>query len=160
MDYLQEQDEIMCRKIHGRKPSLFYNIGFITFNNTNNPKCNTTRPKCARGKNIFNMRDIFIPIHHGFHFTCAIIYMEQMKFNYNSLRYDNVTRHGCRHKVTIQEDTLQVLRDDLQNKNMKDKRIDLPNEWKQYILCAMSHNKIQQILPIVVYLYACIATSS
>jgi hypothetical protein len=38
MDYLQEQDEIMCKKMHGRKPSLFYNICFITFNNTNNPK--------------------------------------------------------------------------------------------------------------------------
>jgi hypothetical protein len=49
MDYLQEQDEIMCRKIHGRKPSLFYNIGFITFDNTNNPKCNTMTPRCARG---------------------------------------------------------------------------------------------------------------
>jgi hypothetical protein len=32
MDYLQEQDEIVCRKIHGRKPSLFCEIGFITFN--------------------------------------------------------------------------------------------------------------------------------
>ncbi len=52
MDYLQEQDEIMCRKIHGRKPSLFHNIGFITFNNTNNPKCNIMTPRCARGKNI------------------------------------------------------------------------------------------------------------
>jgi hypothetical protein len=41
MDYLQEQDEIMCRKIHKRKPSLFYNICFITFNNSNSPKCNT-----------------------------------------------------------------------------------------------------------------------
>ncbi len=50
MDYLQEQDEIMCRKIHKRKPSLFYNIGFITFENTNNPKCNTMTPMCARGK--------------------------------------------------------------------------------------------------------------
>ncbi len=29
-----------------------------------------------------------------------------------------------------------------------------------YILCAMSHNKIQQILQFVVYLYACIAISS
>jgi hypothetical protein len=28
MDYPKEQDEIMCMKIHGRKPSLFYNIGF------------------------------------------------------------------------------------------------------------------------------------
>jgi hypothetical protein len=62
MDYLQEQDEIMCRKIHKRKPSLFYNISFITFDSTNNPKCNTTTPRCARGKDIFNMRYIFTPI--------------------------------------------------------------------------------------------------
>jgi hypothetical protein len=45
MDYLQEQDEIMCRKLHGRKPSLFYNIGFITFDTKNNPKCTTTTPR-------------------------------------------------------------------------------------------------------------------
>ncbi len=45
MDYLQEQDKIMCRKIYRRKPSLFYNIGFITFDNTNNPKCNKTTPR-------------------------------------------------------------------------------------------------------------------
>jgi Ulp1 family protease len=79
MDYLNEQDEIMCMKTHRRKPSLFYNIGFITFDNTSNPKCNTTTPRCARGKNIFDMRYIFIPIHHGLHFTCAVIYMEQRR---------------------------------------------------------------------------------
>jgi hypothetical protein len=67
MDYLKEQDDKMCIKIHGRKPSLFFNICFITFNNTNNPKCNTKTPRCARGKNIFDMRCIFIPIHHGLH---------------------------------------------------------------------------------------------
>jgi hypothetical protein len=55
MDYLKEQDGKMCRKIHGRKPTLFYKIGFITFNNTNNPKCNTMTPRYARGKNIFDM---------------------------------------------------------------------------------------------------------
>ncbi len=112
MDYLKEQDEIMCMKIHRRKPSLSYNIGFITFDNTKNPKCNTKTPRCARGKNIFAMRYIFKPIHHVLHFTCAVIYMEEMKIKYyNSLRFDNVTRHGCRHKVKMQEDTLQVLRD-------------------------------------------------
>ncbi len=136
MDYLKEQDEKMCRKIHGRKPSLFYDIGFITFNNTNNPKYNTTTPRFAREKNIFDMRFIFIPIHHGFHFTCAVIYMEQMKIEYyDSLLYDNVTRHGCRHKVEKQEDTLQVLRDYLQKEHMKEKHIDLPNEWKLYTMC-------------------------
>jgi Ulp1 family protease len=82
MDYLQEQDEIMCRKLHGRKSSLFYNIDFITFNTTNNPKCITTTPRCARGKNIFNIRYIFIPIHHGLHFKCEVIYMEQKKIEY------------------------------------------------------------------------------
>jgi Ulp1 family protease len=102
---------------------------FITFDNTNNPKCNITTPRCARGMNIFNMRYIFIPIHHDLHFTCAFIYMEQKKVEYyDSLRFDNVTRHGCRHKVKIQEDTLQVLRDYLQNEHMKDKRKDLLNE--------------------------------
>jgi hypothetical protein len=95
MDYLQEQDEIMRRKIHRRKPSLFYNIGFITFNNTNSPKCSTMMPRCAIGKNMFGMRYFFILIHHGLHFTCAAIYMEQMK----TMHYDNVTRHNCRHKV-------------------------------------------------------------
>jgi hypothetical protein len=73
MDYLKEQDEIMCMKIHRRKPSLFFNIGFITFNNTNNPKCNTPTPRCARGKNIFNMRYIFIPIYHGLHCILRVL---------------------------------------------------------------------------------------
>jgi hypothetical protein len=37
MDYWKEQDEKMCMKIHGRKPSLFFNIGVITFNNKITP---------------------------------------------------------------------------------------------------------------------------
>jgi Ulp1 family protease len=115
MDYLQEQDEMMCRKLHGRKPSLFYNIGFITFDKTNNPKCITTTPRCARGENIFDVRYILIPIHHCLHFTCTVIYMEQKKIEYyNSLHFDIVARHGCRHNIKMQEDTPQVLRDHLQ----------------------------------------------
>ncbi len=136
MEYLKEQDDKMCMKIHRRKPSLFFNIGFITFNNTNNPTCNTKTPRCARGKNIFYIRYIFIPIHHGLHFTCAVIYMEEMKIEYyNSLRFDNVTRHGCKHKIKMQEDTVQVLRDYLQKEHVKEKHIDLPYEWKLYTMC-------------------------
>ncbi len=117
-------------------------------------------PRCARGKNIFDMRYICIPIHHGLQFTCAVIYMEQMKIKYyNSLLYDNVTRHGCRNKVKKQEDTLRVLRDYLQKEHMK-KSIWICPMNRNYTLCAMFHNKIQQILQIVVYLYACIATLS
>ncbi len=135
MDYLKEPDEKMCMKIHRRKSSLFFNIGFITFNNTNNPKCNTKTPRCAREKNIFDMRYIFIPIHHGLHFMCVVIYMEEMKIEYSdSLCFDNVTRHGCKHKIKMQEDTLQVLRDYLQKEHKKEKRIDLLNEWKLYTM--------------------------
>jgi Ulp1 family protease len=107
-NYLQEQDEIMRRELNGSKPSLFYNIGSITFDTTNNPKCITTTPRCAGGENIFDMRYIFIPIPHGLHFMCAVIYMEQKKIKYyNSLHFDNVTRHGCRHKIKMQEDNFK-----------------------------------------------------
>jgi hypothetical protein len=77
-----------------------------------------------------------MPIHHGLHCTCVFIYMEQKKIKYyNSLCFDNVTKHGCMHKIKMQEDTLQVLRDFLQNELMKDKHKDLPNEWKIYTMC-------------------------
>ncbi len=76
----------MCIKIHRRKPSLFFNIGFITFDNTNNPKCNTKTPRCARGKNIFDMRYIFIPIHHGLYFTCDGLFSWTLLFS-DLLRY-------------------------------------------------------------------------
>jgi Ulp1 family protease len=86
------------------------------------------------------MSYIFIQILQGLHFTCAVIYMEQKKIKYyDSLCFDNVSRHGCRHKIKMQEDTLQVLRDYLQNENIKGKHKDLPNEWKLYTMC-----KVQQ----------------
>ncbi len=85
---------------------------------------------------MFDMRYIFLPIHPGLQFMCAVIYMEQRKIkHYDSMHVDNVARHGCRHKVKMQEDTLQVLRDNLQKEDMKDKHIDLPNEWKLYTMC-------------------------
>jgi hypothetical protein len=65
------------------------------------------------------------------HFTCAVIYIEQKKIRYyNSLLIDNVTRQSCRHKIKMQEATLQVLRDYLQKEHMKEKHEDLTNEWK------------------------------
>jgi Ulp1 family protease len=39
----------------------------------------------------------------------------------------------------MQEDTLQVLREYLQNKHMKDKR---PNEWKLYTICKVPQQDI------------------
>jgi Ulp1 family protease len=75
------------------------------------------------------MRYVFIPIHQGMHFICTVIYMNQKKIEYyDSLCFDNVTRRSCRHKIKMQEDTLQVLTDHLQNKHMKEEHKGLPNE--------------------------------
>ncbi len=64
------------------------------------------------------------------------MYMEEMKIEYyDSLRFDNVIRHGCRHKIKMQEDTLQVLRDYLQKEHMKYMCIDQPNKWKLCTMC-------------------------
>ncbi len=38
-------------------------------------------------------------------------------------------------RIKMQEDTLQVLRDYLQNEQMKNKRKILPNELKLYTMC-------------------------
>ncbi len=85
-------------KTQGRKPSLFFNIGFITLTIQMTPNVTQKHQGVLEGKK-FDMRYIFIPIHHGLHFTCAVIYMEGMKIKYyDSLRFDNVTRHGCKHK--------------------------------------------------------------
>jgi Ulp1 family protease len=92
------------------------------------------------------MRYICIPIHHGLHIMCAVIYMEQKKIKYyNSLHFDNLTRHGCTHKIKMQEDTLQALRDNLQNKYMKNKHKDLPNEWKLYTICKVPQQDMTNI---------------
>jgi hypothetical protein len=70
------------------------------------------------------------------HFTCAVIYMEHRKIKYyNSVLFDNVTRQNCRHKIKMQEDTLQALRDYLQNKHMKEKLKVLPSEWNLNTMC-------------------------
>jgi Ulp1 family protease len=62
--------------------------------------------------------------------------MEHMKIKYyDSLLFDSVTRQSCRHKIKMQEATLQVLKDYLQNKHIKEKLKDLPNEWKLNTTC-------------------------
>jgi hypothetical protein len=73
MDYLQEQDAIMCNKVSWRKPSLFYKVGFIKYNTKNNPQCRTTTPRCARGENIFKMRYLYTnPPRHTFYMCCYL----------------------------------------------------------------------------------------
>ncbi len=81
------------------------------------------------------MRYIFIPIHQGLHLTCVLLstWNRRRLSITNSMHYDNVTRHGCRHKIKMQENTLQVLRDYLQNEHMKDKHKDLQMETKYYV---------------------------
>ena len=67
------------------------------------------------------MRNIFIPIHKGNHFTCVVIFMEEKRISYyNYLKATNRTRNGCVHKKKQQEKILGVVIQYLQdefNKN-------------------------------------------
>jgi hypothetical protein len=80
---------------------LFWGSNLVTRTKVHNRNQQT-------GENIFDMRHIFILIHQGLHFMCAVICMEQKKIEYyNSLQFNNVTRHGCRHKIKMQEDNFK-----------------------------------------------------
>ncbi len=48
---------------------------------------------------------------------------------------------------------LQVLRDYLQNEHMKDKRIDLPNEWKLYTMCKVPQQDTTNTTDCGVFVY-------
>ncbi len=77
----------------------------------------------------------------AFYVCCYLHGTDEDQYD-DSLRFDKVTRHGCRHKVKMQEDTHQVLRDYLQKEHIKDKHIDLPNEWKLYTMCNVPQQDI------------------
>ncbi len=66
---------------------------------------------------------------------CCYLHEREKIEYYNSLRFEDVTRHGCKHKIKMQESTLQIIRDYLQKEHMKEKHRDLPNEWKLYTMC-------------------------
>jgi Ulp1 family protease len=82
MAFLKKRDEKMCNEMPGKKPSMFYILEFIYFNKERQPQYKEMKRMRAKHKNIFDMEYIFIPIHRGNHYMCAVISMKEKKAKY------------------------------------------------------------------------------
>ncbi len=95
MAFLKKRDNNMCKVEPGKKPSMFYNLEFICFDKERRPQCRESKRMRARHDKIFDMEYIFIPIHRGNHYTCAVIYMKERRVKYyNSLVSDQTRTRG------------------------------------------------------------------
>jgi Ulp1 family protease len=81
------------------------------------------------------MKYIFIPIHHGNHYTCAVVSMEEMKVKYYDSLVSNKTRtRGCIGE-SLQTSILQVVLKYLKRMLLEYKGSTLPEGWILEPLC-------------------------
>ena len=78
-DYLGGQDKQLCKNCPDRKPSLFHSTDFITFDSDGT--CKYLKNKRISKIDIYEKRNIFIPIHKGHHFTCVVIFLDKKQIN-------------------------------------------------------------------------------
>jgi len=129
-NYLAKRDEMLCAKQLGRKRSHFFNSFFIQTmfdEKNNNPKLrgkyNYKNVKHwgrkVPGKNIFDLKYIFIPINlDNLHWTSAVIFMEEKKIQY----FDSM---GATHMIKLRA-LLQYLKDEYKAKKGGELN---PKEW-------------------------------
>jgi Ulp1 family protease len=101
------------------------------------------------------MRNIFIPIHKGHHFTCVVIFLDKKQISYyDSLLAIDRTRTGCAHKKEQQEKMIGVVMQYLQDKFKKNdyNLIDQKN-WSLKTMCNVSQQDNTKDCGIFVCLY-------
>jgi hypothetical protein len=95
--FLSHQDEKLCEKDPTRSKSVFYPHFLHNYYIASTNKYiysnvrNYSKQNKAPGGDIFKTMYIFIPIHQGKHFTCALIYMQDKQIMYYDL-YLNTDR--------------------------------------------------------------------
>ncbi len=152
-DYLGGQDKQLCKNFPDRKPSLFHSTSFITFNSDGT--CKYLKKNQNSKIDISKMRNIFIPIHKGSHFTCVVIFMDKKRISYyDSLLTTNRTRTACVHKKTQQEKILGVVMQYLQDEFKKNGNnlID-QNDWSLKTMCNVPQQDNTKDCGIFVCLY-------
>ena len=127
---LAKYDEISCDKQPGRKRSHFFNSFFVQTmldEKNDNPKLrgkynykNVKRwGRKVPGKDIFNLKYIFIPINlDNMHWTSAVIFMEEKKIQY----FDSM---GATDRIKLRA-LLQYLQDEYKAKKGGELK---PKEW-------------------------------
>ena len=80
--FLSQQDEKLCEKDPTRSKSVYYPYFLHNYYVVSTDKYiyrnvrNYSKRNKVPGGDIFKTKYIFIPIHQGKHFTCAVIYMQ------------------------------------------------------------------------------------
>ncbi len=86
--------EFFSRRYEMReKASQFYDVGFVKLDINKGPQLKETR-KLKKGKHIFDMKYLFIPINVGSHYTCVVVYMEDKRICYYDSYKSTKTRLG------------------------------------------------------------------
>jgi hypothetical protein len=119
----------MCKVEPGKKPSMFYELEFIYFDKEPQPQYMESKKMRARRDKIFDMEYIFIPIHRGNHYTCAVISMKERRIKYyNSLVSDQTRTRGSIGE-SLQKSILQVVLKYLEGIHFECKGSTLPEDW-------------------------------
>ncbi len=142
--FLSHQDEKLCEKDPTRSKSVFYLHFLHNYYDASTDKYiysnvrNYSKQNKAPGGDIFKTKYIFIPIHQGKHFTCAVICMQDKQIMYyDSYLNTDRTRTMCSHKRENQERILQALSEYLKDEHLNKHSAKLPNQdlWKSHSLC-------------------------
>jgi len=111
--FLSHQDEKLCEKDPTRSKSVYYPYFLHNYYDVSTDKYiyrnvrNHSKRNIVPGGDIFKTKYIFIPIHQGKHFTCAVIYMQDKQIMYyDSYLNTDRTRALCSHKKEKQEKIL------------------------------------------------------
>ncbi len=116
------------------KASQFYDVGFVKLDINKGPQLKETR-QLKKGKRIFDMKYLFIPINVGSHYTCVVVYMEDKRICYDNSYKSTKTRLGVNARKEKLISILTIVLEYLKTKHLESKGVALPGEWKLEPTC-------------------------
>ena len=160
--FLSQQDEKLCEKDPTRSKSVYYPYFLQNYYDVSTDKYiyRNVRNYSKRNKvpdgDIFKTKYIFIPIHQGKHFTCAVIYMQDKRIMYyDSYLNTGRTRALCSHKKENQMRILQALLQYLKDEHLNKHSVELPDQhlWTLHSFCRAPQQDNTEDCGIFVCLY-------
>ena len=160
--FLSQQDEKLCEKDPTRSKSVYYPYFLHDYYDVSTDKYiyrnvrNYSKRNKVPGGDIFKTKYIFIPIHQGKHFTCAVIYMQDKRIMYyDSYLNTGRTRALCSHKKEKQMRILQALLQYLKDEHLNKHSVELPDQhlWTLHSFCQAPQQDNTEDCGIFVCLY-------
>ena len=160
--FLSQQDEKLCEKDPTRSKSVYYPYFLQAYYDESTDKyiyrnvSNYSKRNKVPDGDIFKTKYIFIPIHQGKHFTCAVIYMQDKRIMYyDSYLNTDRTRALCSHKKEKQEKILQALLRYLKDEHLNKHSVELPDQhlWTLHSFCRAPQQDNTEDCGIFVCLY-------